>query len=113
MRGEGGPSRFSIGATRDYLSWNRTRWEAYEWLRSEQGVPRMQIDGGFEINEWSRQTDPEILNPDDQLFYVPSREYMVTFNLPPGYDLLRAFPYHRIFPPGPDSILVVQQLPPP
>lgn len=103
---------FSIGATRDYLTWNRTRWTAYDWLRTEQAIPRIEIDGGFEVNEWSRQTDPGMLNPDDQLFYVPSRAYMVTFNQPPGYELLRAFPCQRIFPPGPDSILVVRQLPP-
>lgn len=103
---------FSIGATRDYLNWNRSRWEAYDWLR-EEGVPRTSIDGGFEVNEWTRQNDPEIPNPDDQLFYIPSREHMITFNPVAGYEVLRVFPYQRTFPLGQDSILVLRAIPQP
>src|SRR5262249_41234941 len=35
---------FSVLATRDYLAWNRVRWEALEGLTSSLGVPPSQID---------------------------------------------------------------------
>jgi len=48
---------FSIAATHDYLSWNKTRWQAIDYLTEEKKVEVTKIDGGFEFNAWF-QTGP-------------------------------------------------------
>ena len=41
---------FSILSTRDYLTWNRLRWSAINYLTTSLKVPISKIDGGFEFN---------------------------------------------------------------
>ena len=41
---------FGIAATHDYLGWNRIRWAAATDLHERWGVPKEEIDGGFEYN---------------------------------------------------------------
>jgi hypothetical protein len=41
---------FGVAATRDYLGWNRARWAAATELHERWGVPKEEIDGGFEYN---------------------------------------------------------------
>lgn len=43
---------FSVGATRDYLNWNRTRWSVLHNMIEESGISPHQIDGGLEFNGW-------------------------------------------------------------
>lgn len=42
---------FTIGATRDNLTWNHTRWAVLQGLM-DQGISPYQIDGGLEFNGW-------------------------------------------------------------
>ena len=42
----------TIGATHDYLSWNRVRWQALHNLMQEPQISPNDIDGGFEFNGW-------------------------------------------------------------
>jgi len=41
---------FGVAATHDYLGWNRARWAAAAELHERWGVPKEEIDGGFEYN---------------------------------------------------------------
>ena len=41
---------FGVAATHDYLAWNRARWTAAAQLQERWGVPKEEIDGGFEYN---------------------------------------------------------------
>jgi hypothetical protein len=41
---------FSAIGTREYMAWNRAKWNALDFLVTEQDVPPNKIDGGFEFN---------------------------------------------------------------
>ncbi len=43
----------SVFGTKDYLSINSKRWQAYNDLRKEKNTPTERINGGFEINCWN------------------------------------------------------------
>ena len=42
----------TVAATHDYLSWNRTRWQALNDLMRESRLSATQIEGGFEFDGW-------------------------------------------------------------
>jgi hypothetical protein len=46
---------FSVSGTRDYLTFNRVRWDALNALVAS-GVTTDRIDGGFEFNAWHNYT---------------------------------------------------------
>jgi hypothetical protein len=48
---------FSVGATHDYLAWNRIRWAAGDYLRKERGVGLDDLDGGWEFNNYFPNVD--------------------------------------------------------
>jgi hypothetical protein len=43
---------FSVGASHDYMAWNRARWQALNDLTSKYNVSPTLIDGGYEFNGW-------------------------------------------------------------
>jgi Dolichyl-phosphate-mannose-protein mannosyltransferase len=43
---------FGVGATHDYLGWNRVRWAAAAELQGRLGLPPAEVDGGFEYNNY-------------------------------------------------------------
>jgi hypothetical protein len=43
---------FCVGATHDYMEWNRIRWDMGRALL-ERGVDPLTIAGGFEFNAWN------------------------------------------------------------
>src|SRR5262249_2147877 len=45
-----GFSVFAIASTKDYLSWNRVRWNALNELMTAYHIGPQDIDGGFEFN---------------------------------------------------------------
>ncbi len=49
---------YSILGTRQYLDVNRERWAAVEFLM-DGGVPASEIDGGFEVNKWFGNENPQ------------------------------------------------------
>lgn len=44
---------FSMISTYDYLSWNRTKWQAIGFLKDIKKIPLREIDGGGEYNYWN------------------------------------------------------------
>lgn len=85
---------FAVAGTRDYLAWNRARWQAIDYLLTEVGVPPLQIDGGYEFNgprrtiaEWERAAAP----------------YRIAMTRLPQHRELRAFPFARLL--GPDGAI--------
>lgn len=99
---------FSVGATHDYLAWNRARWEALHWLTNTQGVPPERIDGGFEFNGWHR---PGVLEHGRarSWWWVAAEDYCITFGELEGFTKVQAFTWPRWLPPGRDSLLVIHK----
>ena len=78
---------FAIAGTRDYLAWNRARWQAIDYLMKDLGAAPLEIDGGYEFNgprrpiaEWERA----------------NARYRVAMTRLPHHRELRAFPFARV-----------------
>ena len=98
---------FSVMTTRDYLNWNRTRWEALATLVEKDHVPPTEIDGGFEFNGLYLYTDNFPFNPSKSWWWVSNDTYIVASGEVPGYDVLRSYEFRRLLPPGKGNICVL------
>jgi hypothetical protein len=105
---------FGILATQDYVSFNRTKWDALRFLTEKKKIAVEKIDGGFEFNEWHfsnlytwRMTDDP--NKKGRFWPVVDDEYIVTVTEIEGYDVYKEFKYRRWLPPGEYSINVLKR----
>ena len=89
---------FSLGATHDYMSWNRARWQALDFLTEDMGIPPNKIDGGFEFNGWHLYDPGYIESPEKSYWWIEDDDYAVTFGPMIGYDEVRRFPFKRWIP---------------
>ena len=101
---------FSIGATHDYLSWNRARKAAYDFLKIEQNIPPTFIDGGFEINGW-HQAGPDRFNSqtDKSWWFVSEDDYVIAFKELPRFRRWKSYPFNTFFPLSTDSIFILKK----
>jgi hypothetical protein len=89
---------FSVCATHDYLSWQRARWQATNYLTNQEKIPPDDIDGGFEFsfasgpNNWST-----------------GKKYFIAFGPVAGYTTKKEFPYQRWIPIRKENILILQK----
>lgn len=101
-----------IAGTRDYLAWNRVRWDALQTLMKKNGIPASQIDGGYEFNGWflydpSYPTD--FRRTDKSWWWVRDNKYLVTFGPVSGYRQIAEYDYFRILPPQRAKLLVLKR----
>jgi hypothetical protein len=88
----------SVCAAHDYLSWNRTRWEALRYLMHEKHVPPAMIDGGFEFNGWYLYREDYQKSKEDSAkswYWVEGDTYAVALGKAPGYRVVRQYYYNR------------------
>lgn len=86
---------FSVAATHDYLSWNRTRWMATSDLMQKDKISPKQIDGGYEFNGWYLYDAKYDHNPKKSWWWVVDDEYVIASGPVPGYRELRRYPFQR------------------
>jgi len=98
---------FSVALAHDYMSWNRTRTDAINWVRTEHKLDYSLIDGGFEINGFYGY-DPRYES--DLSRWVKDDKYIITFGEVPGYLLDKQFAVERTLPIGPREIMVLRRL---
>ncbi len=101
---------FSIGATHDYLSWNRARWEALRYLMENQHISPRMIDGGFEFNGWYNYDPGYQSSPTKSWWWVIEDDYVVSFGILPGYQEIGYYPYDRWLPPGQGTIFLLHKV---
>lgn len=97
---------FTIGATHDYLSWNRVRWQALENLMQESKISPNYIDGGYEFNGWYLYSIKYKGKREKSWWWVDKDDYMVSFNAIDGYKEVKRYPFKKWLPFGPTNILV-------
>ena len=105
---------FGVLATHDYMSFNRSRWDALNYLTGTGNIPVEKIDGGFEFNEWhlshlytwNMTDDP---NKKGRFWPVVDDEYIVTVTEIEGYEVYKQFKYRRWLPPRKHSINVLRR----
>lgn len=98
---------FSIAATRDYLSWNRARWQALNYLTTVKNVHPGRIDGGFEFNGWHKP-GPRDNGPWKSWWWVDRDDYVIAFGDLPNFTKEKGFAYIRWLPPGVDSVYILK-----
>jgi hypothetical protein len=90
----------SISAAHDMMSFNRTRWEALNYLNNELNIKPEQIDGGFEYNAWYFYNYDYIPTEGKNWWFVQDDEYVVSWGKINGYETIKEYVYYRWFPPG-------------
>jgi len=100
---------FSIGTTRDYLTWNRVRWQALTELTQVEQVAGKDIDGGFEFNGWKFYDPAYARVPDKSWWWVHGDTYLITFHSALGYNTVKEYPYSHWLPPYAGNILVLKK----
>ncbi len=101
---------FSIGATHDYLSWNRARWEAVDYSHQTLELEAEKINGGFEYKKWFN------INFNRPLGYQglenwedPREQFIISHTEQCLFTTIKGFPYTRYFPPKRDSIFLLEK----
>jgi hypothetical protein len=100
---------FAVGATHDYLLWNRVRWNATDVLMETDKVWPRQIDGGLEFNGWHLFRLDYQPTPGKSWWWVEGDDYCVSFGLIPDYKIAKSYPLKRWLPFGPKTILVLRK----
>lgn len=103
----------SVGQAYNYLSWNRARWEALQYLTAERHLPPAKIDGGPAFNgyylfdntmDW--QEDPGRKS----WWWVKDDEFLVAFGPVRGYRIVREYSYSRWLGAGAGTICVLERI---
>jgi 4-amino-4-deoxy-L-arabinose transferase-like glycosyltransferase len=101
---------FTLASTHDYLSWNKARWRALDYLVIENNISPKNIDGGFEFNGWHNYGNTEYRwSENKSWWWVIRDDYLVAFGPVNRYTEIKSFPYRRWLPPGRASILVLRK----
>ena len=105
---------FGILATKDYFSFNRSKWDALKYLTLNKNISEEKIDGGFEFNEWHfsnlytwKMTDNPIKT--GRFWPIIDDEYIVTVTQIEGYHIYKEFKYKRWLPTGVHTINILKR----
>jgi hypothetical protein len=100
---------FSISYTHDYFSWNRTRWQALNYLMKEKQIKPTQIDGGFEFNAWYLSETG--IYPDASTgkswWFVIEDDFVISSGDITGFQKIKKFPFQCYAPPRKDFIYIL------
>jgi hypothetical protein len=80
---------FSVCATHDYLSWNRTRWNALNEL-VDSGIPKNQIQGGVEYITWNFFSEDQ-----EKWWKNVTPVYTLVFKPKEGDKVIKEYTYSR------------------
>lgn len=96
---------FAVLGTRDFLAWNRVRWEALTELRQTAGVSDHDIDGGFEYIGWFLY---DTISP-SEIFSIKNAKYRIGFSKVAGFTVVKQYEYVNWMPPKPRTIFVLKR----
>ena len=100
---------FSISSTHDYLSWNRARWEALNYLTVDKQISPKSIDGGFEFNLWNETGSFKPVDDSISWWCVNDDEYIISFGNIAKYKTLKKFQYSTMLPCKDNNIYILQR----
>ncbi|TAK40628.1 MAG: hypothetical protein EPO28_09840 [Saprospiraceae bacterium] len=102
-------SLFSLLATKDYLSWNRAKFQAFEYLLS-QGASIHEMDAGYEYNGlYNYHSGGQTEKEGRSWWWVNDGHWLIAFGPAPGYEPVKEFPYFRWLFLKKDAILVLKK----
>jgi hypothetical protein len=100
---------FAVGATRDYLTWNRIRWLALQHLILNDGVHASDIDGGYEFNGYYLYNVHYKESPGRSAWWVAGDTYQIGFGGVPGYTVFRNYTYQNWLLPRRQAVVVLRR----
>jgi hypothetical protein len=98
---------WSVGATQEYLDWNRARWRAIDYLARDLGAESEQIDAGYEYGGWLNFDARFRHDRSGTSWWAVDDRYAVAFEPIEGYEVLRRFPYRGWFGLVEDDIVAL------
>jgi hypothetical protein len=102
---------FAVAGTRDFMTWNRLRWQALHDLMDNQHVKPDEIDGGFEFGGLYFY-DPQYRSPEGKSYWwVHDDTYQIGFGPVPGTSVIKEYKYYNWLPPHPARICVLKRNP--
>ena len=101
---------FSIAATHDCLTQNRTRWGVLRYLMNEGKISPFEIDGGYEFNGWYTYDPNYRKKASLSWWWVADDKYRVTSGPIPGYSVLFQAAYVQWMPPRKRSIFALKRI---
>jgi hypothetical protein len=103
---------FAAGGTRDYLAWNRIRWEALHQLLEVNHVEPKDIDGGLEFNGLYLYDPQYQIDPKKNFWWVHDDTYKICFDELAGYEVIKEYTYFRWIPAHAGKVVVLRRVPP-
>jgi len=100
---------FAVLGTRDYLTWNRVRWEALTELQQTASVSAHDIDGGFEYNGWFLYDPAYQKTSNKSWWWVRDDKYMIAFSKTTGFKVVKAYEYFNWMPPKVHTLFLLQR----
>ena len=100
---------FSVAATHDYLSWNRSRWIALHNLIDDGKVKVSQIDGGYEFNGLYSYDEKYKPKKKESWWWVIDNEYVITSGPLDGYEEFKRYTFNRWLLLGESNIYVLRR----
>jgi len=88
---------FAVLGTRDYLTWNRVRWEALAELQQTSRVSAHDIDGGFDYNGWFF-LDPIYRDTVPRIFWNENARHVIAFSQIRGFKIVKDYEYFNWMP---------------
>jgi hypothetical protein len=100
---------FSVSGTRDYLAWNRLRWEALHYLAQTSHVGAKDVDGGYEFNGLYLYDPAYRSDPERSYWWVQRDTYQIGFGPVPGYATVKEYTYSNWLPPHLQKVVVLRK----
>ena len=114
---------FGVASAHDFLAWNRSRWEAGQYLMTDQAVSPTEIDGGFEFNSYFYWRDRRSgTNPVTEIsgnselasvFSGPKSEhrpqFIISFSEISGFDPVYRVSVDHWLPLSPSEVLILKR----
>jgi len=87
----------AVAGTKDYLQWNRLKWEAYWYLRRDLHIPADKIHGGIDVVGWNEGNgfgwrDIRLNNFSYVIQFTPEEDFTVPLKY---YEFQRYYPYKK------------------
>lgn len=103
---------FSVMSTHDYLSINKARWNAANYLTNELRISPGNIDGGFEFNGWYLfSTKNYFADHKGRWWWINDDTYIITPKLINGYEIEREFIFSSWISFDFNKIYVLKRIP--
>lgn len=92
----------SVFGTKDYFELNRTRWQAYNYLRYEEGIPNKRINAGYEVDCWN----DGYFEVYYKASFVMDVDYLIQYTKVPEFKVYKTYEFQRYFPYKKDKIFI-------